>query len=525
MHIKFLPYGQGSGKEAIKYLLAEKDHQGKVRAEVTVLRGNPRLVGDVIDSLDFKQRYTSGVIAWCPEDKPSNAEVDAVLNDFEKLSFSGLEPDRTSWTAVKHCDHDGGIHVHIVAARVDLNTGKSLNIAPPGWQKDFDSLRDYHNYKNDWARPDDPSRSRIFQPGHRLFLDKKDNPKQEITDYLVRCVEAGIVSDREGVKEQLASIGEITRAGKNYISVKPEGFAKALRLKGGVYDEKFDARTCNLTGEENSRGDCIGRGNSLERAGEAKRLFEEAVENRRGYNARRYQKSRGINPESIERTKTAEHQPEEMDNPSSADRDLVTDSIWSGLSFWDGALGNPSNKNSNGIGRRDNQGTGGVLQFGAESVETAKGGEGAEQSKTETIGNTGYRSDGKRRGFVSDLQKPNKGEARDVPEHRRVLGRKTGFEVRNDRDRTFTGDGLGGFAESVSQGHREFKQANRKLFAESRKLILSNDRLRKATAKVFDTAQDLVRRINEGIKKLGVQKSITKSLQRLDRSKDRGLSR
>ena len=45
-------------------------------------------------------------------------------------------------------------------ARVDLETGKSLNIAAPGWQKTFDALRDWQNHENGWSRPDDPERAR-----------------------------------------------------------------------------------------------------------------------------------------------------------------------------------------------------------------------------------------------------------------------------------------------------------------------------------------------------------------------------
>ena len=53
-----------------------------------------------------------------------------------------IEPDRYSWTAVEHREHGGGVHVHVLAARCDLETGRSLNIAPPGWQQTFDPLRD-----------------------------------------------------------------------------------------------------------------------------------------------------------------------------------------------------------------------------------------------------------------------------------------------------------------------------------------------------------------------------------------------
>ena len=66
-----------------------------------------------------------------------------VVDEFEKTAWAGLEPDRYAWAAVQHREAGGGIHVHVLAARCDLETGKSLNIAAPGWQKTFDALRDW----------------------------------------------------------------------------------------------------------------------------------------------------------------------------------------------------------------------------------------------------------------------------------------------------------------------------------------------------------------------------------------------
>ena len=44
--------------------------------EVKVLRGNPHQVADVADALQFEHKYTSGVIAWAPEDNPSELQGD-----------------------------------------------------------------------------------------------------------------------------------------------------------------------------------------------------------------------------------------------------------------------------------------------------------------------------------------------------------------------------------------------------------------------------------------------------------------
>ena len=54
-----------------------------------------------------------------------------------------------------HTDDDGSKHIHVLAPRLDIQSGKSLNIAPPRHEKHFDSLRDYFNTKYQWSRPDD----------------------------------------------------------------------------------------------------------------------------------------------------------------------------------------------------------------------------------------------------------------------------------------------------------------------------------------------------------------------------------
>ncbi|MDE3261043.1 MAG: relaxase/mobilization nuclease, partial [Acidobacteriota bacterium] len=169
MHIRFLGGGGGSARAAADYLVGERDSAGRVRPGVEVLRGNPDHVADVADSLEFSRRYTSAVISWAPEDQPTDEQIGAVLDEFEKTAWAGLESDRYSWTAVLHREHGTGVHVHVLTARCDMETGRSLNIAPPGWQKTFDALRDGFNHQHGWSRPDDPARAKPQQPGHRAY--------------------------------------------------------------------------------------------------------------------------------------------------------------------------------------------------------------------------------------------------------------------------------------------------------------------------------------------------------------------
>ena len=197
MHIKFLARGTGSARAAADYLLGARDATGQLREGVEVLRGDPHQVAAVADALAFEHKYTSGVIAWAPDDAPTDAQIGAVIDAFEQTAWAGLEPDRYAWSAVVHRERDGGAHVHVLAARCDLETGRSLNIAPPGWQKTFGPLRDAFNAEHGWSRPDDPALARVQQPGHRAYVEAaqlraglalEPSPRDLIRDYLLQRV-------------------------------------------------------------------------------------------------------------------------------------------------------------------------------------------------------------------------------------------------------------------------------------------------------------------------------------------------
>ena len=152
MMVKFLAHGTGSAAAVAAYLLREGHHAkdpdpDQAPEEITVLRGNLGQVTAVADALAFEHRYTSGLFAWAPEDAPSDKQIGRVLDEFEKTAWAGLEPDRYAWAAVQHRNADRGVHVHILVARCELATGKSLNIAPPGWEKTFGALRDWQNHR------------------------------------------------------------------------------------------------------------------------------------------------------------------------------------------------------------------------------------------------------------------------------------------------------------------------------------------------------------------------------------------
>ena len=249
MLLKFLARGTGSAQAAAAYLLRETDSQGEVREDVAVLRGDPDAVAAVADALEFEHKYTSGVLAWAPEDQPSDQEIDRVLDEVEQTAWAGLESDRYAWAAVQHRSATGGVHVHVLAARCDLETGKSLNIAPPGWEQTYGPLVEACNLEHGWSRPDDPARARDQQPGYRAYIDaaalragiaQEDDPRDQIEAHLLQRVEAGTVQDRAGLVAALHELGlDVPREGKNYVTAHDPKSGQRWRLKGALYEQDF----------------------------------------------------------------------------------------------------------------------------------------------------------------------------------------------------------------------------------------------------------------------------------------------
>ena len=209
------------------------------------------MVEDVAAALPFTEKYKSTVVAWAPGDIPTEEELQQFLDDFAEVSFAGLDPDRFCWVAFLHMSKHK-IDLHILVANVDLDTGKHFNIAPPGWQKDFDPLRDMWNHRTGWARPDDLLRARPWQPGKRSSITAarvraglavEPDTKKVLGEMLLDRVAQGKVKNRADVLAALKEFGEITRAGDDYISVRPPNLEKAVRLRGALFHRSFDAST------------------------------------------------------------------------------------------------------------------------------------------------------------------------------------------------------------------------------------------------------------------------------------------
>ena len=213
------------------YLIRE-DIPSRKEHPPEVLRGDPKLTAALINSIERRWKFTSGVLAWHPDDDVNEAQERDVMDAFERVAFAGLEADQRHILWVRH-RHAGHHELHFLIPRMELSSGKDFNACPPGWQKDFAVFRDLFNWREGWARPDDPARSRDFLPdkadllhaqamrwNRKIKSSDRDEAKAAITERLKYRLTQGDIKSREDVLRILKEEGlHISRAGRDYIGV------------------------------------------------------------------------------------------------------------------------------------------------------------------------------------------------------------------------------------------------------------------------------------------------------------------
>lgn len=251
MYIKLFPHGKGLGRQAVEYL-TRLDYPQRTASPPLVLRGDPAQTIALIETQERTWKFSAGVLSWGPEDTISPEQERCLMDDFESTAFAGLEPDQYDILWVRH-SHAGHHELHFVTPRMELSTGKALNAFPPGWQKDFDVLRDLYNWRQGWTRPDDPARARVRTPDHadvhcaRLKRWGKEASSTEanalrstLTDYLVQRISSGLVGTRADSIQAVHELGlQVSRQGKDYITVLEPKSGQRVRLKGGIFCEDW----------------------------------------------------------------------------------------------------------------------------------------------------------------------------------------------------------------------------------------------------------------------------------------------
>lgn len=305
MLIKFFPNGKGGGAGPVNYLtdrtvLAYDENRDLIRDKSgqpqhvirdplpEVLRGDAQIMTDLIDACPHKWSYRAGVISFAVDDSPNENEQREVMDRFEELAFAGLDGDQFSCLWVRHT-HEDRVELHFCTPRMELHSGRSLNIAPPGYERAFDSLRDLMNKEHAWADPMDAQRTaetkKVTEAPERAV------GREALHGWIRDQIDEGLIADRAEMTAVLTDAGfEVPRAGKEYITVKDPDTGERWRLKGEIFHENWTAETAVEREAKRGLGTDAQRERRLDAStvAELQGRFESHCAKRAGYNQDRY---------------------------------------------------------------------------------------------------------------------------------------------------------------------------------------------------------------------------------------------
>ena len=293
MIVKFFTHGTGGSKGVFDYLLKDKEQPDGKRLGAEVLRGDIDNQALLIDSLDFKQKYTSGCLSFTETaDEVTQAEKNALMDGFEQTIRAGLDVDRVSVSWIEHRDK-GRLELNFVFANVDLEHGRAFQPYVHSVDKRrVNAWKDMQNIEHGFTDPNDPANKRLMAQRDNLPRDIKD-ARQAITDGLKALVVEGVITNRDDVIQALTDGGfEIARETDKAISIKnPDPTAKRnIRLTGGLYERGFKFSR-EVQSEVTAASESY-RGRSTERYDAAKQLYESEIERKRSYHQARHGKPR-----------------------------------------------------------------------------------------------------------------------------------------------------------------------------------------------------------------------------------------
>ncbi|WP_367695322.1 relaxase/mobilization nuclease domain-containing protein, partial [Helicobacter pylori] len=228
--------GGGDGDGSVNYLLNERVKQGTAK----VLKGDANLTKSLLLSLTQKHKACVGCLSFEEPNIDENLKHE-LMESFETALLTEKMQRRYNILWVEHTDK-GRLELNFVIPRIDLITQKAFT--PYYHSADItriDIWKDYTNLKHNFTNPKD------LEKQHNMQCHNTKTPKgkellatYEKLDKLIQDNLGKLFNSRDDIINFLKDNQcEVTRQGKDYISVKLPNEPKAKRLKGFYYHETF----------------------------------------------------------------------------------------------------------------------------------------------------------------------------------------------------------------------------------------------------------------------------------------------
>lgn len=301
MIIKIHSRGAGSGRGPVDYLLG-KDRD---REDARLDRGDPEQMIQLIDSTNFAQKYTSGVLSFSERDLDED-QKQKIMDSFDRVLMPGMDKDQYSILWVQHQDKDR-LELNFVVANVELQSGKRLQ---PYYDKaDRPRLNAWKDLVNDHYKlhdPNDPLNKRELCTPNALPKHKQ-KASEIITDGLLSVAESGRIQNREDVIKTLESAGfEIARTTPKTVSIKDPDGGKNIRLKGMIYEQDF--RFGKELRADIERASERYRASRSDRVQEARATLDRLVTRKRESNELRYPRAeQAVTPDYVKNLEYRSH--------------------------------------------------------------------------------------------------------------------------------------------------------------------------------------------------------------------------
>ena len=233
----------------------------------------------------------SGAISFRDTEQPSDEQVKKIMETFRASFLPGLkdcENYADAWIA--HRDK-GNLELHFVVAGTEFQTGRQLNIHPPG-PRNIQHFQTFTQVINqamgyDQVMPD-PLKVTLSAFEAKSQAGKKSRRvKTLLAKELHSHIVSGSIANRDDLIAHLDdNYGEVTRVGKDYISIRLPGSSKAKRLRGPLFQEGADYPQLVAQHRKALQPQRL----TAEEYAQAKTTLEKLTSERAAYFAKRYKK-------------------------------------------------------------------------------------------------------------------------------------------------------------------------------------------------------------------------------------------